>query len=101
MNRAGATGVLSRIVGVVIGAVALVFALLFSVALFVALAVVGLGAFGYLWWKTRAVRRAMREQQQSQGGRIIESTEIYEVRDDVRLEDRSNSGRGRGADGRV
>lgn len=92
MNRLGASGVLNRVVGAVIGAVALVFALLFSVALFVVLAVVGLGAFGYLWWKTRAVRRAMREQQQAQAGRIIESTEIYEVRE-ARLEDKSNAGR--------
>lgn len=88
MNRQGAGRVLSRIVGAVAGAVALVFALLFSVALFVALAVAGLGLFGYLWWKTRDLRRVARERGE-RGGRIIESTEIYEVQE-ARIEDQTN-----------
>lgn len=91
MNGQGAGRIVSRVVGAVVGAVALVFALLFSVALFVALAVAGVVLFGYLWWKTRALRRVARDQRE-RGGRTIESTEIYEAQE-ARIEDRSKAGR--------
>ncbi|HHW65434.1 MAG TPA: hypothetical protein GX403_16060 [Rhodocyclaceae bacterium] len=50
-----------KIVGgaVMVGVFAL--ALTFSMALFAVLITVGAVAWGYLWWKTRAVRKAMRE----------------------------------------
>lgn len=113
MNETGApaqsarsSSIVSRVLGALVGAVALVFALLFSVALFAVLAVAGLGIFGYLWWKTRALRRALREERERfgeqrerfgetrerPGGRIIEAGEIVEVQE-ARLEDRSNTGR--------
>ena len=70
-----------------------VLALTFSVALFAVLLTVGVVVWGYLWWKTRAVRKAMREQMDAAGGRgpgaggaarnqglIIEGEVIREVR---------------------
>ena len=44
---------------VMIGVFAL--ALAFSVALFAVIVVVGAALWGYLWWKTRELRKAMRE----------------------------------------
>ena len=44
---------------VMIGVFAL--ALAFSVALFAVIVTVGAAVWGYLWWKTRELRRAMRE----------------------------------------
>ena len=49
----------------IVGGVAMVgifaLALTFSVALFAVVLTVGVVVWGYLWWKTRAVRKAMRE----------------------------------------
>ncbi|MDI3515583.1 MAG: hypothetical protein ACLGH1_10850 [Gammaproteobacteria bacterium] len=88
---------LQKIVGAVVMAGVFVLALTFSVALFAVLLTVGVVVWGYLWWKTRAVRKAMREQMDAQmaaaGGRgpgaggaarspglIIEGEVIREVR---------------------
>ncbi len=43
----------------------LILGLTFSVVVFAVVAVAGLGAWAYIWWKTRKVRRAIREQQQA------------------------------------
>jgi len=84
---------LQKIVGAVVMAGVFVLALTFSVALFAVLLTVGVVVWGYLWWKTRAVRKAMREQMDAAGGRgpgaggaarnqglIIEGEVIREVR---------------------
>ncbi len=52
----------------------LVLAFMFSLVIFAALAVIALLAGSYLWWKTRALRRQMRER--PRGGRIIEGEVI-------------------------
>jgi len=54
------TGLGGRIVGFVLGAIALVLALTFSLVLFVFMAAAAVVAGGWLWWKTRHVRRELR-----------------------------------------
>lgn len=60
VSPGGLLGQVLATVATVAGAV-LVFTL--SLAMFAVLLVLGLGFGGYLWWKTRALRRALREQQ--------------------------------------
>lgn len=79
---------IQRIVGVVIGALALVAAIFFSVILFVLIAAVAMCVVGYLWWKTRALRRAARSMTPPHTGRTIDATEVYEVPTE-KIEDRS------------
>ena len=50
-----------KIVGGVVMVGVFALALTFSVALFAVVITVGAVAWGYFWWKTRAVRKAMRE----------------------------------------
>jgi Flp pilus assembly protein TadB len=57
-----ATGWLGKAVAAAVTAVAVVVALVFSVVLLAALLAVGLIAGGYIWWRTRALRRQLREQ---------------------------------------
>ena len=58
-------------------AVVLVAAFMFSLLVFATLITVGLLVWGYLWWKTRELRRQMRER--PPGGRVIEGEAIREV----------------------
>lgn len=58
-------GLLGRVLGVAVGAVVLVAALLFSVVIFAVLLAAGVIVGGYLWWRTRALRRQLREQMQA------------------------------------
>ena len=55
-------------------AVLLVVAFMFSLLVYAILAIVGVLVWGYLWWKTRELRRQMREQ--PPGGRVIEGEAI-------------------------
>lgn len=90
---------LGRILGVAAGAVLLIAALMFSVVVFAFALAAGLLAWGYLWWKTREVRRRMREEMEArqmgqpyggeaqshdppQGGRIIEGEVIRDEPDE-------------------
>lgn len=77
-------GLLGRILGVAASVVVVVAAFTVSVVL-VAVALTGaLAGFGYLWWRTRALRRKLREQQargpEARGpeahGRVIEGEVI-------------------------
>ena len=89
-----------RIVGGVVGIILLAGALVFSVFLFAALAVVGVVLWGFLWWKTREVRKQMRaqmermQQQMNQQGSSAPATaggDVIEgefVREEVRDEER-------------
>jgi len=52
---------LNRIVGVIVTVVVAIIALMFSAVFFAVVAVLGLIAWAYIWWKTREVRRQMRE----------------------------------------
>ena len=55
-------GVLTKILTFAVGAVLLILALMFSALLFAAALTVGLLIWGRLWWKTRDLRKRMREQ---------------------------------------
>ncbi|OIO83052.1 MAG: hypothetical protein AUJ88_00450 [Gallionellaceae bacterium CG1_02_56_997] len=63
---------LSRLIGFIITAALIVVGLMFSAVLLVFIVIAGVIAFGYLWWKTRAMRKQMRkqmrEQQNARGG---------------------------------
>lgn len=52
---------LRRFAGVIVAVAVAIVALMFSVVFLAVIAVVGVIAGIYLWWKTRAVRRQMRE----------------------------------------
>lgn len=54
---------LKKAASAVIGLTVLVLGLMFSVVLLAVLVVAGLAAWGYVWWKTREIRRILREQQ--------------------------------------
>ncbi len=59
---------LRKIAGVIVTVAVAIVVLMFSAVFFAVIAVAGLIAWGYLWWKTREVRKQMRafaEQNQS------------------------------------
>lgn len=51
-----------KLVAFILGAGFLVLAFMFSLVALAVIAVAGLALWGWLWWKTRAVRKQMREQ---------------------------------------
>ncbi len=85
---------LQKLVAVVVAAAVFSLALMFSVVLFAVVLTVGAAAWGYLWWKTRALRKTMRAQGEarmraqdqaagahgSARGLVIEGEVIREVR---------------------
>lgn len=81
-------GPLAKFFALVLGTLLLVLGLMFSVVLLAVVAVLGLGAWGYFWWKTRALRQAMREQAErtGNGGTIIEGEAV--VVEEVRTQTR-------------
>ena len=72
--RAQRPGLLGRILTTVAGIVVIVGAFAVSLVVFAAVAAATLVVGSYLWWKTRSLRRRMREQ--PPGGRIIEGEVI-------------------------
>ena len=63
-------GFLSKVVAAVIGAVALVVAFMVSVVALAVVSVIIVAAVIYIWWKTRDLRRNLREN--PPGGRVID-----------------------------
>jgi len=59
-----------RIAAILAGAVALVVAFMFSVVALAIVSVVVVIGVGYVWWKTRDLRRRLREN--PPGGRVID-----------------------------
>ena len=53
----GQPGLLGKIVAFVIGTLLLIAGFMFSLVALAVIAVVGLGIWAWLWWKTRALRR--------------------------------------------
>lgn len=74
-------GPLGKLVALLAGMILLVAAFMFSVVILAIVSVVGLAAWGYFWWKTRALRRAMRENT-SANGQVIDGEAV--VVDDSR-----------------
>ncbi len=52
---------LHKLVGFLVAVAVAIVALMFSAIFFVVIAVFGLIAWGYFWWKTRGMRKQMRE----------------------------------------
>ena len=67
-------GLLGKVAGVIVGAIVLVIAFMFSVVALAVVSVIVLIIIGYLWWKTRDLRRQMREH--PPGGRVIDGDTI-------------------------
>jgi uncharacterized protein YneF (UPF0154 family) len=63
-------GLLGRVAAAIVGAIALVVAFMFSVVALAVVSVIIVIAVGYLWWKTRDLRRQLREN--PPGGRVID-----------------------------
>jgi hypothetical protein len=61
---------LGRVAAILVGGVALVVAFMFSVVALAIVSVVVLIGVGYVWWKTRDLRRRLREN--PPGGRVID-----------------------------
>lgn len=69
----------AKIAAVIAGSVLLVLGVMFSLVILAGAAVLGVVLWLYLWWKTRALRAAMREQAArgpAQGGDIIEGEAV-------------------------
>jgi len=67
-------GPLGKLLALVAGAILLIVGFLFSVVFLVIVAVAGLTAWAYFWWKTRKLRQAMREH--PPGGQVIDGEAI-------------------------
>ena len=65
---------LGRVATILAGAVALVVAFMFSVVALAIVSVVILIGAGYVWWKTRDLRRRLREN--PPGGRVIDGDDF-------------------------
>ncbi|MEO8038323.1 MAG: hypothetical protein ABI794_06105 [Betaproteobacteria bacterium] len=61
----GPTSLLGKVVAVVLGTAALVAAFVFSLVLLAVLLTGALVVGGYVWWRTRALRKTLREQQRT------------------------------------
>ena len=61
MRSSPATGLIGKILALVTGAILLVLGFMFSLVLLAVVAVVGLAAWSYILWKTRELRKALRE----------------------------------------
>jgi Flp pilus assembly protein TadB len=74
-------GFAARVLGFVGAVVAAMLAFMFSLAALAVVAVGGAALGGWLWWKTRAVRKQMQEQMQQRpaDGYVIEGEEIREA----------------------
>ena len=75
--RAPASGFLGKILTVVASAAVLAVAFMLSLLILAVVAAIALLAGGYLWWRTRALRRRMRER--PPGGRVIDGEVLREV----------------------
>lgn len=76
-------GLLEKLLTLIVGALLLVATFMFSLLVFSVAVVVGLMVWGYFWWKTRELRRVMREQPPGgmrhgagPGGHVIEGEAV-------------------------
>lgn len=75
-SQVNASSVLAKIMTIASGAVLLVVGLMFSLLVFALVAAAAMLILGFLWWKTRDLRRQMRER--PPGGRVIDGEVIRE-----------------------
>jgi len=72
-SRSTTGSLIAKVGAIVIGGALLVGGLIVSIAFFAVALAVALIAFGYFWWKTRAIRRQMREHLHAQAHKGSES----------------------------
>jgi len=65
---------LRSLLALLAGTILLVVGFIFSVVVLAIVAVLGLALWGYLWWKTRKLRRAL--QQQAPDGQLIDGEAV-------------------------
>jgi hypothetical protein len=68
----------ARIAGAVFAVFAIGVALMFSVVIFAGLALAALSFWGWFWWKTRALRRRVREEMRAQGFGTPDGADVIE-----------------------
>ena len=75
---AGQPSLLGKLMAFVVGTLLLIAGFMFSVVALAVIAVVGLGIWGWLWWKTRALRRQMADAHSANdaSGTVIEGEVI-------------------------
>lgn len=81
-NTTESTSLLRKVAAFIVTAVLIGFVLMFSALFFALILIVGAMAWGYLWWKTRDLRKQMRQYPVGDGvieGEIIEGEVIREV----------------------
>jgi Flp pilus assembly protein TadB len=97
-NAAPATrGPLATLLAIISGTALIALGFTFSLVILAVVTVIGLFGFGYIWWKTRALRKQIREQMENLGqqrpaaatvdvvtGDIIEGEVIREERETTR-----------------
>ncbi len=77
---------LQRILGALVGIVLVVVGLVFAWIVLVVAAALALVIWGWLWWRTRDLRRAV-ERGERRGGGVIVEGEYRVEREERRLED--------------
>jgi hypothetical protein len=82
-RTSGGPGIFGRIVAAIVALAAMAIGLMFSLVLFAVALVVGLGVFGWLWWKVRSALKqaqanpaAARGRASGQEGQVIEGEVI-------------------------
>lgn len=83
--KTGLARLLARTVAAMLAVVLLILGLMFSLVVLAVVAVLGVAMLGYLWWKTRALRKAIRQQATSPRpaqGNVIDG-EAQVVREDA------------------
>jgi len=77
--------VLGNVLALLTSAILLILGFMFSVVAIAVIAVLGLTVWGYLWWKTRKLRRAMQEL--APEGQVIDGEAIVVEEYRVRTKD--------------
>ena len=74
-------GLLRTIATLLVGSAMLALGLMFSLLILAVVAVIGVLGFAYFWWKTRALRRHLRQQmaEAQQSGQPTQGTEEGEI----------------------
>ena len=71
---ARAPSLLRKVAGVLGGAILLLMGIMFSVVLLAVIVGIGLTAWGYLWWKSRGLRKTLR--QRAPSGQVIDGEAV-------------------------
>lgn len=80
------SGLIGRLIGLLAGVILLIAGVMFSLVILAVIAVAGLLAWSYFWWKTRKLRKAMRDL--PPGGLVIDG-EVVVVDDDESRRDQA------------